>query len=97
MSFTHQNSHVSSASDSGACFVGCCSREQHGVIARPLTAHTLCPGVTQSRSTPLREDHARFYAACVVMGLEYMHERNIMWRLDPTLESCSQGSVPQGV
>eukprot|EP00884_Botryococcus_braunii_P004083 jgi/Botrbrau1/13676/Bobra.0378s0008.1 len=34
----------------------------------------------QSRSTPLREDHARFYAACVVMGLEYMHDRNVMWR-----------------
>ncbi|CAL8467781.1 g7319 [Coccomyxa elongata] len=34
----------------------------------------------QSRSGPLKEDHARFYTASVVCGLEYMQERNLMWR-----------------
>lgn len=34
----------------------------------------------QSRPTPLRDDHARFYAASVVCGLEYMQDRNLMWR-----------------
>lgn len=34
----------------------------------------------QSRSGPLKEDHARFYAASVVCGLEYMQEHNLMWR-----------------
>ena len=36
--------------------------------------------VSQSRPTPLRDDHARFYAASVVCGLEYMQDRNLMWR-----------------
>lgn len=34
----------------------------------------------QSRPGPLKEDHARFYAASVVLGLEYMQERNLLWR-----------------
>ncbi len=34
----------------------------------------------QSRPSPLRDDHARFYAASVVCGLEYMQDRNLMWR-----------------
>jgi hypothetical protein len=34
----------------------------------------------QSRPGPLKEDQARFYTASVVLGLEYMQERNIMWR-----------------
>ena len=34
----------------------------------------------QSRPSPLKEDHARFYAASVILGLEYMQERSIMWR-----------------
>jgi cGMP-dependent protein kinase len=37
----------------------------------------------QSRPAPLKEDHARFYAASVVLGLEYMQERSIMWRCAP--------------
>jgi hypothetical protein len=34
----------------------------------------------QSRPGPLKEDHARFYAASVVLGLEYMQERSLLWR-----------------
>ncbi len=34
----------------------------------------------QSRPSPLRDDHARFYAASVICGLEYMQDRNLMWR-----------------
>ena len=39
-----------------------------------------CVGWLQSRPTPLKDDHARFYAASVVCGLEYMQDRNLMWR-----------------
>ena len=35
----------------------------------------------QSRPGHLKEDHARFYTASVVLGLEYMQERNLLWRL----------------
>jgi len=42
----------------------------------PYTNRTL----PQSRPSPLRDDHARFYAASVVCGLEYMQDRNLMWR-----------------
>jgi serine/threonine protein kinase len=43
----------------------------------------------QSRPGPLKEDHARFYAASVVLGLEYMQERNLLWRLnDPRLSTA---------
>ena len=38
----------------------------------------------QSRPGPLKEDHARFYAASVVLGLEYMQERNLLWRRAPS-------------
>ncbi len=34
----------------------------------------------QQRNSPLREDAARFYAGCVVLGLEYMHDKGIIWR-----------------
>ena len=39
----------------------------------------------QQRPAPLREEHARFYTASVVCGLEYMHDRNLMWRWRPNL------------
>lgn len=29
---------------------------------------------------PLGEEEAKFYAACVILGLEYLQERNIAWR-----------------
>ncbi|KAI3430680.1 hypothetical protein D9Q98_005269 [Chlorella vulgaris] len=34
----------------------------------------------QNREAPLSEDEARFYAACVILGLEYMHDRGVAWR-----------------
>lgn len=40
--------------------------------------------LVQSRQRPLSEEHARFYAASVILGLEYMQQRNIMWRQIPT-------------
>ena len=46
----------------------------------------------QSRPGPLKEDHARFYTASVVLGLEYMQERNLLWRRvlqRPSTLSCA--------
>lgn len=40
----------------------------------------------QTRNEPLSEDAARFYAGCVILGLEYMHDRNIAWRWVPCLQ-----------
>ncbi|DBA94882.1 TPA: cGMP-dependent protein kinase [Trebouxia sp. C0004] len=34
----------------------------------------------QSRKTPCNEEQVRFYAAAVVSGLQYLQERNIVWR-----------------
>ncbi|KAG7671492.1 hypothetical protein Ndes2526B_g09344 [Nannochloris sp. 'desiccata'] len=34
----------------------------------------------QGRERALKEDDARFYAGCVVLGLEYMHDRGVAWR-----------------
>ena len=34
----------------------------------------------QNRDRALSEDEARFYTGCVVLGLEYMHDRGIAWR-----------------
>ena len=34
----------------------------------------------QSRAEPLPEDHVRFYAAAVVLGLEYMQNHDLVWR-----------------
>ena len=33
-----------------------------------------------TRVNPLSENEAKFYAGCVVMGLEYLHERGVSWR-----------------
>lgn len=48
----------------------------------------------QSRPGPLKEDHARFYAASVVLGLEYMQERNLLWRQASNLIVRSCFSAP---
>ncbi|KAK9817313.1 hypothetical protein WJX72_012521 [[Myrmecia] bisecta] len=34
----------------------------------------------QSRTRPLNEEQARFYTASVVLGMEYMQDRNLVWR-----------------
>jgi cGMP-dependent protein kinase len=34
----------------------------------------------QMRNSPLPETHAKFYAACVVMAFEYLHDRQIIYR-----------------
>ncbi|PNW85942.1 hypothetical protein CHLRE_03g199050v5 [Chlamydomonas reinhardtii] len=34
----------------------------------------------QTRSRPLEESHARFYAASVVLALEYLHDRDLVYR-----------------
>ena len=36
--------------------------------------------VLQSRRQRMSEDSARFYAACVILGLEYMNSKDLMWR-----------------
>ena len=34
----------------------------------------------QAREAPLSEGEARFYAGCVILALEYMHDRGVAWR-----------------
>ena len=34
----------------------------------------------QSRAEPLPEEHVRFYAAAVILGLEYMQNHDLVWR-----------------
>mgnify|MGYP001807398482 CR=1 FL=1 len=34
----------------------------------------------QTRRAPLSESHARFYVASVVLALEYLHERHLVYR-----------------
>ena len=39
----------------------------------------------QSRAEPLPEEHVRFYAAAVVLGLEYMQNHDLVWRCASTI------------
>jgi serine/threonine protein kinase len=41
---------------------------------------SLTPSLPQLRSAPLDESHARFYAASVVCGLQYLHDRELVYR-----------------
>ncbi len=41
----------------------------------------------QSRPTAIPEDAARFYAAAVVLGLEYMQRHDLVWRHAPLAPS----------
>ena len=34
----------------------------------------------QTRRSPLNEQHARFYVASVVMALEYLHSRHLVYQ-----------------
>jgi serine/threonine protein kinase len=34
----------------------------------------------QSLNAPLKESHARFYAAAVVLGIGYLQQHNLVWR-----------------
>lgn len=34
----------------------------------------------QTRRAPLPEAHARFYVAAVILALEYLHERHLVYR-----------------
>ena len=36
----------------------------------------------RSRNKTIPEHEAKFYAACVILGLEYMHDREVAWRYD---------------
>ena len=47
----------------------------------------------QTLANPLSEEQARFHAASVICGLDYMHDHNIVWRdLKPeNLLMCQNG------
>eukprot|EP00889_Picochlorum_renovo_P003101 jgi/Picre1/30131/NNA_005500.t1 len=67
----------------------CIKKEK--VIASKLTEHVVrekghgapaitLPGIFGCKSSSLSENEAKFYAGCVVMGLDYLHERGVSWR-----------------
>ena len=68
--------------------------QQTHAVTRELVCSTLTLRLPQSRPSPLRDDHARFYAASVICGLEYMQDRNLMWRCAPKARSMVQGGEP---
>ena len=45
----------------------------------------------QSRAEPLPEEHVRFYAAAVILGLEYMQNHDLVWRC--ARHTCCQTSA----
>jgi len=45
------------------------------------TTHPVtCFRAPQSRAEPQPEEHVRFYAAAVILGLEYMQNHDLVWR-----------------
>ena len=48
-------------------------------VSQCPSADQPCPAV-QTRGGPLTEEQARFHAASVICGLEYLHEHNVVWR-----------------
>jgi len=54
----------------------------------PYISPSHCISVQNGQSRPgaLTEDHAWYYTASIVLGLEYMQERNLLWRQVP--HSC---------
>lgn len=38
------------------------------------------PLLLQTRRAPLQEQHARFYVASVMLALEYLHDRHLVYR-----------------
>lgn len=56
-----------------------CGRSQLCLVCTHA-ATTIDSPQNQSRSEPLSESEAMFYAACVVQGLDFLHQRGIAWR-----------------
>lgn len=50
-----------------------------GCVTELCCADLLAPCL-QTRRAPLPESHSRFYVASVVLALEYLHERHLVYR-----------------